>query len=649
MTDSSGLSRRRFLQATGGAAGVAALAGCLGLGGDDGNDGGNDSDGNGNGNGTGNGGGDGNESTPEPQSGGTFRMINSTMTTFDPVAAGDEASGYVVTQIHDALMNYPNGDTSVENLLASNVERSDDDTTYTFTLNDATFHDGNTVTAQDFVYSFERLARSPKSVRSYFILDSLGIAHETDGDGNYVAESLNVSAEDEKTLKITLAEPFHMTLQMLAYSSFAVIPQDAIGIDIDAERTGSGEEAEDAPEYTEFATSSPIGCGPFSFDFWEKGTAAEVSKYDDYYGESAYLDKVHWQVIEDDNAMFNYAMSQNVDRFNVPTPRYDRSKVKNTSKDDQGRTVGEYGPFQANGETVDYLKVPEVSTFYIAFNTQEVPKPVRQAFAHAINQESLSSRVFKDRQAPAYHLTPPLVFPGENPAENYDSHVQENYPYGIGESQVPEAKQVMEDAGYSSNEKFELTLTHYESTTWNEMAQIIRQQLQSAHIDMTIESAEFSTLLDRGQNGNLQAYTLGWIADWPAGDNFLQLINPPNTYTGETGVLTYTNWGRDEATEASQSAAEAWETIQANPGPGDDAEQARADAYLKMEEANWEDVILVNMFHGATERFKYKYMHMPAFGAMGESRQKFTSFWKEQESRRTVTATPQTPANGSGE
>jgi peptide/nickel transport system substrate-binding protein len=188
----------------------------------------------------------------------------------------------------------------------------------------------------------------------------------------------------------------------------------------------------------------------------------------------------------------------------------------------------------------------------------------------------------------------------------------------------------MEEAGYGENNRFSLTFTHYQSQTWSEIAQILQQSLGAAYIDMEIEQAQFGTLLDRGREGNLEAYTLGWIADWPAPDNFLQLIYPPNTYTGETGVLTYTNWGRDEETEASQQAREAYETVQENLAPTEEAQQTRNEAYLRIEEANWEDAVLVNTFHGATEAFWYDYLHRPKFGAMGTSRQKLNTTWKEE-------------------
>ncbi|MFC7155944.1 ABC transporter substrate-binding protein [Halomarina halobia] len=619
MTDNNGVSRRRFLRATGGAAAAAALAGCMG---------GDDGDGNGSGNGD-----------QEPQKGGTYRKINSTITTFDPVAAGDTASGQVVQQLFDPLMNYPNGETEVESLLAAEVAENDDASQYTFTIKDAQFHNGDPVRAQDFVYSFERLAASPHSERAYFLLDSLGVTHETDGDGNYKPGTLGVEAEDEKTFVVNLERPFHASLQMLAYSSFAAVPEGIVG-GIDEETNGDGDPSQ---QYKQFAQQEPIGSGPFVFDGWEKGTAADASRFEDYHGEAAYVDKVHWQVIEDDQAIYNYAMGKNVDTFPIPTPKYQQSKIKDDEKDEQGRTVGKYGPLE-NGEEVNYLKVPEVSTYYFAFNTAKVPKPVRQAVAYVTDQEQLANEVYKGRVEPGYHLTPPLVFPGEG--EGYDSHIEEAYPYGK-ESQVDEAKRVMEEAGYGENNRISVTFTHYVSDTWKQIAQILQQQLRGAYIDLKIEQAEFATLLERGEKGNLQAYTLGWIADWPAPDNFLQLINPSNTYTGQTGVLTYTNWGREQETEASKAAAEAWKTISGNLEPTDEAQEKRNAAYKKMEEANWEDVVLVNTFHGATERFSYDYLHAPKFGAMGPSRQKYNRFWIEQDAQPDSTDAPPSGNNSS--
>jgi peptide/nickel transport system substrate-binding protein len=53
---------------------------------------------------------------------------------------------------------------------------------------------------------------------------------------------------------------------------------------------------------------------------------------------------------------------------------------------------------------------------------EAVPKAVRQAMAYVINRQEFMANVFKDRYEPAFHLTPPQIFPGG--VEAYDQHVQ---------------------------------------------------------------------------------------------------------------------------------------------------------------------------------------------------------------------------------
>ncbi|SEO59472.1 peptide/nickel transport system substrate-binding protein [Halogranum amylolyticum] len=607
MTDNNSLSRRRFLQATGGAASAVAIAGCTGNDGSDGSDGGS-----GNQSGNNSGGGNANRDMKE----GYLQLTNSSIETLDPVANTGTAGGTVIVNTYDSLMMYPDGEAAVEQLLASEYESSDDNTTYTFTLKDATFHNGNDVTAQDFVYSFERLAASDNSRRTYFILDSLGVAHETktvtqDGEETevYKPGTLAVEAVDEKTLEITLEKPFHASLEMLAYASFAAVPEGIVG---DVE----GHDGE--MEYNKFA-NNPVGCGPYQFESWEKGTAVEVSKFDDYHGTAAKNEGVHWQIIEDTQALYNWGQNKNADVIGIPSSEYSADKISVDEEDDLGREIGTYGPMR-NGDTANYMSIPEISVYYVGFNMEAVPKPVRQAFAHAMNQQTMVEEVFKSRGEPAYHFTPPSIYPGG--AKEYASHAEGSYPYGYNTSQLDKARQVMEDAGYGPDNMYEIQWTQYESTTWEDMAKILRDQLQSAHINMSIEKAPFSTLLKRGRNGNMEVYTLGWIADWPAPDNFLQLLNPPQTDTSKAAPTSYINWS-SESGAAAQQATDAWSTISNNLGPTDQAGNARSEAYVKMEEANWEDVGFIPVYHSLGERFWYDWLDLAPHGGMGAERQKY--------------------------
>jgi peptide/nickel transport system substrate-binding protein len=597
MSEKSNMSRRSFLKATGGTASAVALTGTA----------------------------VGQETTPEgtetgqetQAQGGELNLIGRTITSLDPIRSTDTAGGRVIQQMFDGLMNYPQARIEIEQLLAQDYQVADDFTTYTFNLKEgATFHNGTEVTAQDFVYAWERLAGSPNSRRAYFILDSLGVQHETttettdEGEEEEVYQpgTLAVRAQDDYTLQFDLNRPFHAALEMLAYTAFAAVPEGLIG---DVE----GYDGE--MEHQEFSTSNPIGAGPFQFESWSSNDEASVTRFDDYHGQVASVDRVHWRIIEDSNAHFTYAMNRNADAFEIPTQFYDPNLVSVEETDDLGREIGTYGPVR-NDETLGYLSVATINAFYVGFNTNSVEKPARQAAAYAMNQQDVLDQIFKGRGEPAYHFTPPNIWAGG--PDQYTQHAEQNYPYGYNQTQIDQARQVMEEAGYGENNRYQFTMTVYESSdTWEDVAILLRDQLASAHIDMQVESAPFSTLLQRGRNGELEAYSLGWIMDWPAPDNFLQLLNPPQTDTSQQAPISYTNWS---GTDAAEQATQAWEQVQNNLAPTDEAQQARNEAYVQIEEANWEDVTFLPTYHEALQWFNYDWVDMPAIGAAGDSRMK---------------------------
>ena len=372
--------------------------------------------------------------------------------------------------------------------------------------------------------------------------------------------------------------------------------------------------------YQQFSSQNPVGAGPFQFDNYNSGTAVDVTRFDDYHGGRASIAGIHWQVISQSSTAYQYSQGKNSDVISMPTAQYDPSKVNvQRGPDDAGRKFGTYGPME-NGETANYLSVPTVDVYYLGFNMAKVPKPVRQAFAYVANQQQVTEQVFKGRGTPAYHFTPPTIYPGG--AKQYDQHAKQNYPYGYNQTQVPQATQVMEDAGYNGNNTFQLQWTQYEDDTWLSLGKLFRDQLQAAHIDMQIQQADFSTLLERGANGQLEVYTLGWIADWPAPDNFVQLLNPPQTDTSQSDPISYINWTGENG-DAAQQASSAWEKVSNNQAPTDQAESTRDEAYVTMEEANWEDVGMLPLYHQLDERLWYDWVDIPPFGGMSGSRQMF--------------------------
>jgi len=612
-----------------------AVAGCGGNG-----DGDGDGDGNGDGTGDGNGDGDGDgdggtdETTTTPdegmdKAGGTLRLIAGTGRGFDPVAVANTESGRVQTQMLENLLTYPDGEAAVENRLATDFETSDDFTTFTFTLKEGVeFHNGEEMTASDWIYSWERLAGSPHTIRSGFILGTLGITHETDDEGNYVPGSIGMEAVDDYTLRFTTEEPFASALEMIAYGSFAVVPENVIGDGIGEDVEGTRDSPTDA--YQEFHEENPVGTGPFTLDEWTQEETVRVTKFDNYREEDLpYLDEIEWTVIEEPEPIYQTATNGNVDIFGMPSSKYDGDLV-NVESEEGARASGTYGPLKSGSEqgtTVNYYRTNEAATFYTAFDLRNTPKAVRQAAAYATDNVAFNEQIFKDRNDPGYMITPPPIFPGG--AEAYQEFVDENYPYGRT-ADIEGAKSVMEEAGYGPDNKYDLTINSYLGP-YADLAEQLAQRLRSAYVNVEVVPTQFAQIIQKGMEGSLQAYTLGWIADWPAPDNFLQLFYPPNTNVPELGesALTYVNWHSVD-TEAKQNATEAYETILNEASRSDADVQARADAAKTMEQAIWEDVPIIANIHGVAERLSYQNVHVDDFGVMGSSRQMHDTTWKEQ-------------------
>lgn len=590
---SNGLNRRNFLRAVGGGATVA-IAGC--------------------------GGSPQQTDTPSDDDGGTGATEAGTATsepaekvlqlnliqqeTLDPVAIKGKASGGANWQMHEQVFAFEDGILPPTGRLASDYSIDDDNVTYHIELKEGvTFHDGSELTAGDVVYSWKRLAGSEhnRGNSSKIIGSTFTVNHETDDEGNYVPGSLAVEAEDEYTVKLELAQPFHSTLSILGDIVYSIVPEGIVG---DVE----GYEGE--MSYEQFSTQELPGTGPFQFSLWNQGQAVEVERYDGYHGTVANLDKIRWNVLGNPNTVYNRAMNKNLDFFDIPRSQFDPEKLSIEEELEGSRKVGSYGPAR-NDETLNYGEATLLQTDYVLFHTLEVPKPVRQAMAYVLNQQELVDDVFKGLGTPAYHVTPPFAYPGGKSA--YDRHAQQNYPYGYNETRIEDARQVMEDAGYSEDNPYSATFTAYSdsnASTWGAIASLFRDKLASAHVDLEVERAPSSTVTNRAIEGSFQMFGTFNELEWVEADSTLRFVRPTQ--------FTWTRWGQgDEVSEAAQTADDAWTRYQENKGPSDAAEEVRNDVYVTLEEMNWEDVTELPLIHRVETRFSYDWVeNLDMHGAM---------------------------------
>jgi peptide/nickel transport system substrate-binding protein len=592
-------TRRRFLTFAG-AAGLAGLAGCSEGGQDGDTSGGATAGSDGSTSDESNSDGD---DTPRTE-GGTLRLADDPVGVMDPPAG--KGGGGDATQLFETLLGFENGDLPPVGRLATDYEVSGDGTRFTFTLREGvTFHNGDEFTAQDVVYSWRRLAESSNTRNSDDITgDTFNIAHETDGDDTIVPNSLAMEAVDDYTFRFELSRPFHSALVQIAGQAFSVVPEGVVG-DIEG--------YEGRMSYEEWTNEALYGTGPFQFESLNRGSNYRFSRFEDYHGETPSVDGIEYTILEDSSAKYNRAMNENLDIFEIPISEYDPAKV--SIEEDSGTyQQGTYGSAR-NGATLNYGQVTQLNTQYLVFQTARVDRPARRAIAYAMNQHTVANDIFKGVGQPAYHVTPPPVYP-DGP-EAYTQHAQENYPWGYNESLIDDGRALMEDAGYGPNNMYEIELLHMQTGAYEQFAELLRDQARSMHIDMTIQSTPFSTMINRAVEGNFDIFTNSDGMEWPESDNFLRYFH--STASKES---SFARWGQEgRRTDATRAFNDAWQKYLANPRPNETHQAARNDAYIELEEAHWQGIAQLPTIHGRGQQYWYDDVEgLRMYGPMGNQR-----------------------------
>lgn len=206
-----------------------------------------------------------NGKTGEPVKGGEITVgiaqdLDDSLDPHQTVAAGTRE---VLFNIFEGLVK-PNSDGEMIPAVAEKYTLSEDGTTYTFTLREGVkFHNGQTVTAEDVVYSINRCAAVPEGQEKPLVAAFSAVK--------------SVEALDEKTVAVTIAQ---RVLEFISYMTAAIIPADYENQD-----------------------TAPVGTGPFKFVSRTPQQDFVMERFEDYWGAPAWLDKVTYKICENADAL----------------------------------------------------------------------------------------------------------------------------------------------------------------------------------------------------------------------------------------------------------------------------------------------------------------------------------------------------------
>jgi oligopeptide transport system substrate-binding protein len=429
----------------------------------------------------------------------------------DPQKTEGVPESHVIRDLLEGLVNQDaNGNTTPG--VAESWETTDNKV-FTFHLRkDAKWSNGDPVTAEDFVYSFQR-AVDPNTASPYsWYLEMTTMINASDIiAGKKDKSTLGVKAVDAHTFEVTLESPVPYFVMMMGHTTVKPVHKATV------EKYG---DKWTKPEHF-------VGNGAFTVSNWVVNERIELVRNDQYWdNENTVLTKVTYLPIENQVAEMNRFLSGELDfTYELPNEHFRRLQ----------KEYPESVAIKGN-----------LCTYYYNFNTHKPPFDdvrVREAISYTIDRDIVANAILGQGQKPAYFLTPEIVanFSPETPAYGKLSQKERN----------AKAKALLEEAGYNKSHPLKFTLLYNTSENHKKIAVAIASMWKkNLGVDVVLENQEWKTYLETKKQGNFEAARAGWCGDYNEASTFTSLMEGKNT----TGGIHYKSAEYDKLTAAATRA-----------------------------------------------------------------------------------------------
>ncbi|WP_277935230.1 peptide ABC transporter substrate-binding protein [Parablautia muri] len=410
---------------------------------------------------------------------------------------------------------------------AESWETSEDGLTWTFHLREGLkWSDGTDLTANDFVYSWKRVC-DPMVAAPYaetVLAMVVGYDQAIEGD----LDALQVVAEDDQTLVVTLSAPCSYFGSLAAFATLSPVQQATIEANGDA-----------------WATSAEtyISNGPFYVSEWVPGSYILMSKNPNYWNADAIkLDGIKWNLIEDANASYSaYQTGEVLFIKDVPTE--------------------EIPSLSGNA---DFYVDPIIGTYYLSVNTEREPfndPKVRKALSLAIDREYVAGTLMQGTYSAASNFMGPGWI--DTDGSQFIDNANGGQPYidvTNYEANLEEAKQLLADAGYPDGEGFpSISYSTNDAGYHRVVAEYLQQAWGELGIDLTVDIVEWASFTPMRRNGDYDSARNGWVGDYSDPSNMLDLLYSTNGNNDGN----FNNADYDAAMETSRTTLDAKERSEA--------------------------------------------------------------------------------------
>lgn len=387
---------------------------------------------------------------------------------------------------------------------------------WTFTLRkDVTFSDGTPFTAEDVLFTYDRVPKVPNSPSSYAL---------------YLSSIEKVEAVDAHTVRITTKGPSPVLL-----ANLSLVP-------IMSKAAASGEAPEGKTTVELNRGDGLVGTGPYKFVSWKRGAEIVLERNEHFWGEEPDWDRVIYRPISNSAARVAALLAGDVDIIEDP-PTDDLARLKSDSK-------------------LHIQETPSVRVIYIALNQGGEPPPgmqgtedsnpltdrrVREALSLAIDRKAIVERIMDGVGLPAANLLP---YPAFGTSEEYAK---------VPDADADKARKLLAEAGYADGFTLSLGSPDGRYTNDKRIAQVVASMWARIGVKTNVETMAPPVFFKQRNAFAFSTYLAGWSAT--SGEMLNPLTSLVVTKDPEAGLGT-TNWSKYSNPEMDTLVLEASKTLE---------------------------------------------------------------------------------------